>query len=593
MHVKDVREVLAAGGLTLRPLTVLRPTRDPYRALLYQPGGTLRMSSAGVSNAAADDATAACRAVLAEAVSTLAQLVVAPEYCVPWVAVADVLQGAARPADGALWILGCESISPDELDRIAAEWNQQAGVRVIHEPLDATERAQRRFIDPVVLLFWADAADGQPVLCLLVQFKTAPSRDPLRLELQHMYRGRVIYRLRCSEYEISLLTLVCADSIEFQNYVTDHCADVLFVHVELNEKPGHPAFAAYRRRIVDAASNQRVEVLCVNWAAGVKTHGVDKPFSLIAGSGWYLLPEGAELTDEAVRSLHDQGLYFSFVNRRWLGFFLGYFPQVMLVAKQPVFSLGEQVLAPRIPPAVVSIKSWRSEVSALQAEGAQDGFNSFVANYAPLGDALRDLYAQDPLAVERAIELLAGPRGKLGRWYELDALLPLHVDDEESLRRFTVSQETDDSRGGVRFREARARNAQAAVQLASAWNWPHPFGDLGAGFRFRWKHADPHSNVEPLAGGEPAALIYLGDNPEKPLLENLYAWLRFERQKKALERAGAGATPSDLDAERLRAEDRICVVCRTSHVLQVFRPTTWPSISDPKDAQRDDLAAEG
>ena len=202
---------------------------------------------------------------------------------------------------------------------------------------------------------------------------------------------------------------------------------------------------------------------------------------------------------------------------------------------------------------------------------------------------LPQLCAQDPLAVERALELLVGPEGTADDWYALKELAVLKVADEESLRRVTVSQETNTTRQGVSFRRRRVRRAETAATIPGQQIvWPMPVADLAGGFRFRWSNDEPHCNVEPLTGGRPAAFVYLGDNVEPDILENVYDKLKKARRVHAFTVSEqAGVDPSDAVTY---AQDRLCVVYRQNHTLQFYKPPEYASITDAVEVQEDDIA---
>ena len=193
--------------------------------------------------------------------------------------------------------------------------------------------------------------------------------------------------------------------------------------------------------------------------------------------------------------------------------------------------------------------------------------------------------------MERALELLEGPQGQVSDWYRLKGLYALRVAEEESLRRVTVSQENDVARQGVAFRRRRVRCAQTAATVpGQAVTWPRPVADLAAGFRYRWTEAEPHSNVEPLAGGRPAALVYLGEDPEADTVTNIYAKLTKARRIHAFT-ASVQADVDPSDAVSL-AQDRLCVVYRENHTLRFYRPAGYASITDPAGVQADDIAGD-
>ena len=530
------------------------------------------------------------RAFLNDAVASQAQLAITPEYSVPWALITEIIEGTPRPPKGSLWVLGCESTTPSELDTLQIAVNGSAAVRLLHESLEPQKRAQTVFVDPLVFVFWAVDTGGADVLCLLVQFKTVSSRDPDHVELLSLCLGTSVYKFTAHAGDVSLLALICSDAFEFTNALVDeHCTNLLLVHIQLNPRPAHIDFSAYRSRLFSVASNNNVEVICLNWAANVLLEESAETWNTIAGSAWYIAPHGVTPTDADVNRLHQGGMYYSIVRERWHSFYLNYAPHSVLLKKQPVFATGPQVRAPRVPPQVVARRAWDPQQGAWTSVAADDGFDTFIQQYEPLQATLPLLCGQDPLAVERALELLEGPEGHVSDWHTLKEISALKVADEESLRRVTVSQETNTARQGVTFRRRRARCAQTAATIpGQQLEWPTPVADLADGFRYRWTNDEPHSNVEPLVGGRPAALVYLGDNVEADRLENVYAKLNKARTIHAFNTSvQAGVDPSDAVTF---AKDRLCVVYRHNHALKFYRPPEYASITAPAGVQVDDIA---
>jgi hypothetical protein len=597
MNIVDVQQLLTqhrdgTDPLRMKRISALEPRRDPYVALLCQPHGTIHASAKRIGNSDQQGVLPMYHAFLDDAVEHQAQLAITPEYSVPWALVRDIVNGALRPPHGALWALGCESITPSELDALQREMDGNARVRIIHENFDPQQRAQRAFVDPLVFVFWTIDSAGTDVLCLLVQFKTVVSRDPDHVELQSLYRGTSVYKFTAQAGDASLLALICSDAFEFTDALVDeHCTNLLLVHIQLNQKPGYIDYAAYRSRLFSVASNNYVEVICLNWAANILIEGSPDPWNSIAGSAWYVAPRGVTPTDADVNQLHQHGMYYSVVGERWHAFYLNYAPHSVLLRKQPVFITGPQVLADRVPPQVVARRAWDLQQSTWIPVTADDGFTTFIQQYVPLPATLPQLCGQDPLAVERALELLEGPYGHVSEWYLVKELYALKVAEEESIRRVTVSQETNDARSGVTFRKRRARCAQTAATIpGQALPWPRPVSDLAAGFRYRWAQSDPHSNVEPLAGGQPAAFVYLGEDPEEDRLANVYAKLSKARKIHASTASiQAGIDPSDAVS---LAEDRLCVVYKANHALRFYRPPGYASITATTGARLDDIAGD-
>ena len=519
-----------------------------------------------------------------------ADLVLTPEYSVPWQIFNDIIQGELRPPAGSLWALGFESITPADLRALEDPVATAAQPTILlHEPFDHREESQKTFIDPLVYVFWArDDNTGEDVLCALVQFKTVGSRDAEHVERDHLYLGTRIYKFTSPTNPIALLGLICSDAFEFTEHVGDHHDSLLILHIQLNQKPGHDAYAAYRRRVYEIASNSRVELLCLNWAAGVLSE--DRVWNDIAGSMWCLSPLRPSPTDNEIDALHQQGVYYSLVNKRWHGFYLNYSPHVLLLRKNAVFVQGDQVLAQHTAPQVVERLGWDPASQDWIGESANDGFAAFIADYQPLGTSLPTLCDASSLAVERALELLAGPPGQSTRWHDVSELESLRLGQQESLKCVTVSQEHNPAREGVAFRMHRARVAQAAMTLPNTdLEWPPSVADLSNGFELSWDSARPHCNVvSTTGGGRPATLLYLGENPEVSTIRTLHAKL-----KNALTRHEVDMLLKqgdvNLDLAR-RATDRLCIVYRQDHRLRVFRSADYADITRAGDTPPTDLA---
>jgi hypothetical protein len=364
----------AADRLRMQPLLALEPRREPYFALLCQPHGTIHASTARIGNSDSESVQPMYRGFLNRAVERQAQLVVAPEYSIPWAILTEVIAGHLRPPNGSLWALGFESITPDVLEAIGADLAGRQDLRLIHEPFDPIQRVQKVFIDPLVYLFWSKDALDRDVLCILVQFKTVVSRDADHVELTSLYLGTRVYKFNDLSEHVSLIGLICSDAFEFTNALVDeHHPNLLILHIQLNQRPGHIDYAAYRLRLFSVASNSNVEVVCLNWAAQVVAEGNGAaPWNAIAGSAWYVAPRNVDVDDGAVDELHASGVYYSLVGRRWHGFYLNFAPHSILLRKQRVFATGPQALVQRMEPQVVERVAWDSQQAAWINAAAND-----------------------------------------------------------------------------------------------------------------------------------------------------------------------------------------------------------------------------
>lgn len=591
INIVDVEEILGqlASPLTLISLEALNPAREPYRAILLQPTGMVEANDARVGHADAILGHALCSGFLSTAVQNHSDLAVAPEYCVPWSVVREIVAGKYRPPQGAIWVLGCESISPTAFQELAQHYNAAGDCVFHHEPLDARQAAQRRYVDPLLYVFWAQNQDGQPVLFLLAQLKTVACRDYRDVEQTSLCLGKTVYAFNRGINTMSLVSIICSDAFNFAEHIDAIHTNCLLIHIQLNPKPAHTDYAAYRARLCSVGTNSDVELLCLNWAKNIqeaKGAGKYADWNNVAGSAWYAPPSKFSADDGLIDSLHRGGLYYCLLAQRWHSFFLNYEGQIIQLQKQKLRFHGEQALGPKNFVAVEERWSWNSGTNSWDHGAvANDGFADALMGYHAIAEHLHLASQASPLAVERAIEILMGPRGNPTSWYTVKELDAVHLDsDEESIRRVTVHQDPDLTRPGSSYRLQRLQRAHDAIGLAkNEVPWPPPVRDLADGFKLSWKRNSPHHNVVPSVGERgPASLVYLSDQANNSAVESTHQKLRKALTTHAVNEAcEAGKTGEELSDAIVRAQDRLCVVFRRDNRFGARGPEGTNLIDTP------------
>lgn len=603
INIVDVEDVLGRQHphpLTLMSLHALNPAREPYRAILLQPNGRVEANDKRVGHADAAIGHALCSGFLSSAAQSLSDLAVAPEYCVPWAVVDEIVAGKHRPPHGAIWVLGCESISPADFQDLTQRYNSAGECVFHHEPLDPRQAAQRRYVDPLLYVFWAQNEEGQPVLYLLAQLKTVACRDYRDIEQTSLCLGSTVYAFNRGINSISLTSIICSDAFDFAAHIDAIHTNCLLIHIQLNPKPAHTDYATYRTRLCSVGTNSHVELLCLNWAKSiheVKCAGKDLDWNNVAGSAWYAPPAKFSADDGLIDELHQGGLYYCLLAQRWHSFFLNYEGQVIQVQKQKLLFPGEQALAPKNFIAVEERWCWNSASNSWDAGAvANDGFSDALAGYNAISAHLHVASQASPLAVERAIEILMGPRGNPGSWYAVKELDAVHLDkDEESIRRVTVHQDPDLNRPGSSYRLQRLQRAHDAIGLAhSEVPWPPPVQDLANGFKLSWKRNSPHHNVEPDTGERgPAALVYLSDQANDLAIESTHQKLRTAMATHAVAKAcEAGKNAEELSDAVVRSQDRLCVVFRRDNRFGARGPEGTNLIDTPASASPVDFSED-
>lgn len=602
IRIVEVEQTLREQAIPLRltSLQALNPAREPYRTILLQPTGVIEANELRIGHADRKHGHDLCSGFLDSAVQHHADLVVAPEYCVPWTAVEEIVAGRYRPPQGAIWALGCESISPRDLQDLGQRFQAVDHCVFLHEQLDPRQAVQRRYVDTLLYVFWAHDQNGQSVLVLLAQFKTVACRDSLDIEQTSLCLGQSVYVFNRAVGNMCLASIICSDAFDFTEHVDNLHTNCLLIHIQLNPKPAHADYASYRTRLCSVGSNSHVELLCLNWAQNVmevKSGGGRVEWNNVAGSAWYAPPAKFSADDGQIDALHRGGLYYCLLDQRWHAFFLNYEGQLILLQKQKLLFPGEQALVTKNFIQVVERWTWNADTNSwVPGAVANDGFAEALVGYRSISADLLRASTVSPLAVERAIEILMGPRGKPSTWYTTKELDALRLDrDEESIRRVTVHQDKDANRPGVSYRIQRLQRAHDAIGLAqSAVPWPAAVRDLAQGFKFSWRRQDPHHNVEPTAGGlGSAALVYLSDQANDAAIENAHQILRSALTAQAADKA----IKADLSAEEIsnaivRAQDRICVVFRRDNRYGARGPKGINLIDTPASASPVDFSED-
>jgi predicted amidohydrolase len=522
-------ELLQDNQLGHPDLSVLTPNIDEYSVLLHQPQGDIVISAQGIKNRDAVGALASYKQLLRQAAQEYIQLVVSPEYSTPWLALIESLVAGYAPPAGCLWALGCESITLAELDQLQGALKTAA--RVLPVPFDRTAAAQKIFLDPLAYVFRTQAANGTDTVVLLIQFKTHPCVDDGHIEIANLARGENVVVFGKSGTTIKLFSFICSDVLapNLQNLIDLHDMS-LVLHIQLNPKPRESAYREYRKRIFGFPGD-RTELICLNWASGVRSWSMDatqsEDWNNIGGSAWYLRPDRFDYKDDTVVRNHRRGLYYTWYDTPKCNvLFLNYEAGAYRMAATKVWHhLVSAVQAKRTGPRLEAVLRWDAATATwLSMASVQDGFEKLTSHWATHVGPLKALYAICPIATERLLALVKGEILHSTLWHFVRQLRSFGIEEDEHVRRITVAQ--DPNVDCVTYREDHIRHFVSFQQILDTWTeWPAEFGDLGAGYDFVWEATHPNSSVR-SAEGKYATLIYAGENPKIQTVKSLGDALR-------------------------------------------------------------------
>jgi hypothetical protein len=502
-------------GLTLVPLVALRPDRDTYRVMFHQHGGAIYADHNSVRN---DDQVLASRkfqSLFQLGMLKNPHIMTAPEYSCPWGTIETLLSSANWPQLGAMWILGCESVTPDELNAIQGrnpncEWVLSA---YQNDP-------DRVFLDPVCILLNAKNAEGHNVRVVAVQFKCYPMADAQHMiEPNFMLRGSERFILRNDDNSIQLVTLLCSDCLE-PRVLTDlpsyNHLPYLLLHLQLCASPCQTDFVAFKVEL-GRFDLKNFVVGSLNWAAGSR---IGELALLKSGSSW--LERHYPLVSEKIDidGCHAKGLYFTWSSStRWHCYLQGYSEHVIIFdCVKHCQSMDDAVVrrAPRCP-TPMSYCCWDNATSNWRDEHPDDGFatqcTAVHQDMVPISDP-----TMLPLMRERLACLTAGHIMQRGgqKWHDIGCLKSLVLDREETCNRVTFAHDPNPESREMRLNRLNAIRTIKHEVLKGICPMPTAYNSLRTGGDVRYPAATGmlNLNVAMPTGEFAAAFVYVGERSE-------------------------------------------------------------------------------
>ena len=581
MEITQVSTVLANEGFNPPTLNVLVPNVDNYKALLLQPYGSIEASEQGVRN---KDRTLAFRQYekfLEDAYHVGADLVVTPEYSMPWKSLIEALKSGVVPAKDKLWAFGCESIKYSELGALRGELS--GSISVIFEQLD---KENDRFLSPLAYVFNAPDEGGEEHIVLLVQFKTHPLGDADHFEVNGMQRGTSIYQFGGGQGDLKLTTLICADVFSFEDLHAQAVYDRgLILNIQLNPAPRHEKFLGSRERILGFAGDA-TEVVCLNWASGVCLWQgqAQTCWNNISASAWYIKAKEFDDGDNAQRENYQRGFYYTWHKPlRTHALFLNFDAATFLFEATKVAHIGVPgAVSKRRGPQLIKRCVWNDEDAEWsEHESAESGFSDISNESGNAENDIKGIVLENPLAAERVLALSAGEITEGDYWHTLRSLDSCVLDASEVILRVTFCQDGDER--AKSFRIARLRRLSRLWSIINTDDkLPPSLEDIKDNVRLEWIRNSPHQNV--ISGEEKrATLIYMSEDSAVARVEEVKA--------KAAEYIRRYFTD---DNERLSALQRLVVWYRDDDdQVEPLDPHHYVQFDEDREASEFDIGRRG
>lgn len=527
-HIVDVRQFLDDRGLTNPTLEVLQATEKSYRALLFQPSGPFVGNTTRIGPADLDFADRQASALLEMATKQGHHLVVTPEYYLPIKTLLACVNGDRFPAADAIWVLGCESMTPAQLAKFKAEAEITGKCRVFYEKDDAAP-VQGSYYDPVAYCFLSkDKATGEDLRVVLIQFKTISSKDDQYFENGVLRTGKFIYQFHGPKNRLALASIICSDAFNITDdseVLRQLTEDATLLHIQLNPKPRNADYLKYRMNTfcrTERTSN--CDIVCLNWAENIifleQEGGKDHKWENEAGSAWYLPHDRASSDDAMVEQNEHNGLYYSWHRRKRHVLHFHYAPAVFEFSVPKVVHTGLQILAVSTGPKLAARYEWDdADGWVSQTKCADTGLPQLFACDAKVTKAFSALSKDDSrLRIERAVAISCGLTSSADDWYGAGTMKSLGMGDDEVTKRLTVRLERNEDSDTTRH--GQLQNVSFLHEILATAQLPLQIRNLsGGGASIYWSRNSPHTNVI-KDGVEPAHVAFLGIQPERRRIED-------------------------------------------------------------------------
>lgn len=434
-------------------LEILKRKTQRNRILLYQHEGILSASDEKIGNL--NECEGQFLNAIQIAKDERADLFMTPEYSCPWSVIKRILvHDQILPSAGKLWVLGCESISLNELSLLKNEFESE----ILHIHFDEELENTNSFVDPICYVFKAEV-NGILKTIVLVQFKTFHMGvwQGGDIERDNLILGEKIYILKNNVSSIHLITLVCSEAMNFRSFLTKENKQLLewedkpyfILQPQLNPNPYHRDFIDFRACVFE---EDHKEVLTLNWQLKSKVGGEDLLPHCNARSGFYIHSDQLNLSKERINSNHNKGLYYFNNRKNRHSYFLSSNTHVFVLENSPLkISEGVNPQQRRDGPEILKVFELNGEQFD-QIEEVDDAQLEYYGKMCCTNEFLCDT-TNCVVDKERLISISSGIINKDKEWWKVENVDSIQMDSSSEVnKRITVAR--DESRESLSLRNS-------------------------------------------------------------------------------------------------------------------------------------------
>lgn len=530
-------------------LIALQRTTQRYSMLLYQHEGILKAEDKKIGNALS--VSLQLNDFCVKAKEKNVDLALTPEYSCPWQIINNIVSDSQKwPNIGKLWVIGCESITKEEIIKFKSDFNKNDSIVFYDESVHGSNK---NFLDPLVYLFQVQK-DSINKLFILIQFKTRHMGVWGRgdIERDNIIQGNEIYILRNTPQSIHFMSLICSDALNFSSDLDQAKKDriewddkpYLIFNPQLNPDPSHPDFIAFRKFVF--LSNDK-EVISLNWQLNSKIGTAKMLRYEWSRSGLYLKSSEINYSDlPRIVSNHEKGLYYFNNKKNKHSFLLNSSPHGFLIENLPVkISNAQPVQIRRDGPKMIEAMMWKNQSNSLiKMNPVSDDHIDYLTSTGCQNKFLLDS-SKCILEKERLVCLSIGKvTSNFGTtWSNIDNVDSIAMDENTEINgRITVAQDSSVSSIDIKTKFIDSVNELKTI-LDSKISFPDNISDLKNEDIILSYYTDSHSdkyryNVTSTNGDKKNVTIAYLNSPPLWLIGQTYTNLRnlFDNDNKNKER---------------------------------------------------------
>lgn len=509
----DIQNVFEERGLQIPKLNVLTPDSKLYDVLAIQPVGEIDANATFIGHTNRIVAEVKFSEFLRLALDKNCDLALSPEYSCPWQVLEAAIAQHSLPKMGKMWILGCESITRDQLHQFIVK---HQNIEWITGDIPS---GAGQFLDVLAYVTKAKSTAGDVKDVITLQFKTQPMGGNDTFERTHLVCGNLIYYWHNPTDVIRLVSLICSDALEFDEAARAKCGfaihPYIIFHAQLIQDPHHPDISAYRGQLFSQDVSKEVEVLTLNWARGF-TLPLKEP-SRYGGSAIYTKSPQFVTTDNRLEENHQKGLYYSHWHARRTELCLLSFNEHVFSFRMPkIRHNGPASSSQRTGPEMYSLLQWDCEKEAwLDSCHSDDGFAELCESFA---EPTCDFCLASPNTAidrERLFMISAGKLLASKDWHKVSCLTSYSAEMDECSKRITFTHEQAITSHDFRIHCLERYIKLRTTVLTNPANFPPNIQDLINNWSLQPPNAEDNFrfNLISPSGRSGATAIFVGGKP--------------------------------------------------------------------------------